>query len=83
MAVQETDQITIAERDQRRQRRVAATRLHADVPAFKARHVLREHYGWGKADRFIAAWRGFRMVGHLVLRKKYASLARFLRYQHE
>jgi DNA modification methylase len=42
-------------------------------------------YGWSKADRFIAAWRsaGFRMVGHLVFRKKYASSARFLRYQHE
>ena len=42
-------------------------------------------YGWSKADRFIAAWRsaGFRMVGHLVFRKKYASSACFLRYQHE
>ena len=39
-------------------------------------------YGWSQADRFIAAWRkaGFRMVGHLVFRKKYASSARFLRY---
>jgi hypothetical protein len=42
-------------------------------------------YSWSKADRFIAAWRsaGFRMVGHLVFRKKYTSSARFLRYQHE
>jgi site-specific DNA-methyltransferase (adenine-specific) len=42
-------------------------------------------YGWSKADRFIAAWRSarFRMVGHLVFRKKYASSARFLHYEHE
>jgi site-specific DNA-methyltransferase (adenine-specific) len=33
-------------------------------------------YGWNKADLFIAAWRkaGFRMVGHIVFRKRYASL---------
>jgi site-specific DNA-methyltransferase (adenine-specific) len=31
------------------------------------------------------AWRaaGFRIVGHLVFRKRYASSARFLRYEHE
>ena len=42
-------------------------------------------YGWSKADKFIAAWReaGFRIVGHLVFRKSYASATRFLRYQHE
>jgi site-specific DNA-methyltransferase (adenine-specific) len=42
-------------------------------------------YGWSKADLFISAWRaaGFRIVGHLVFRKRYASSARFLRYQHE
>lgn len=42
-------------------------------------------YGWNKADLFIAAWRaaGFRIVGHLVFRKRYASNARFLRYEHE
>jgi site-specific DNA-methyltransferase (adenine-specific) len=42
-------------------------------------------YGWNKADLFIAAWRaaGFRMVGHLVFRKRYASSVRFLRHQHE
>jgi DNA modification methylase len=61
-------------------------------PAFKQIYRLLKpgsfcvsFYGWSKADRFIAAWRsaGFRMVGHLVFRKKYASSARFLRYQHE
>lgn len=42
-------------------------------------------YGWNKADLFIAAWRaaGFRMVGHIVFRKRYASSVRFLRYEHE
>jgi DNA modification methylase len=42
-------------------------------------------YGWNKADLFISAWRaaGFRIVGHIVFRKRYTSSARFLRYQHE
>ncbi len=42
-------------------------------------------YGWSKIDRFMTAWRaaGFRPVGHLVFRKRYASTTRFLRYQHE
>ena len=42
-------------------------------------------YGWQAADRFIAAWRnaGFRIVGHIVFRKRYASSVRFLRCQHE
>jgi adenine-specific DNA-methyltransferase len=42
-------------------------------------------YGWSKADRFLSAWRdaGFRIVGHLVFRKRYASSVRHLRYQHE
>ncbi|HEU5380270.1 MAG TPA: DNA methyltransferase [Ktedonobacteraceae bacterium] len=41
--------------------------------------------GWGAADHFIAAWRaaGFRIVGHLVFPKRYASKSRFLSYQHE
>lgn len=61
-------------------------------PAFaEAYRVLRWNrfcvcfYGWSKADRFLAAWRaaGFRPVGHLVFRKRYASTTRFLRYQHE
>jgi DNA modification methylase len=42
-------------------------------------------YGWNKADLFISAWRaaGFRIVGHIVFRKRYVPSARFLRYQHE
>ncbi len=42
-------------------------------------------YGWNRADRFIEAWRaaGFRLVGHLVFRKHYASKVSFTRRIHE
>lgn len=42
-------------------------------------------YGWNAADKFILAWRkaGFRIVGHIVFRKRYASSARFLEHRHE
>jgi DNA modification methylase len=42
-------------------------------------------YGWPRADRFMQAYRaaGFRVVGHLMFPKTYASSTRFLRYQHE
>ena len=61
-------------------------------PAFREMHrVLKDggfcasFYGWNKVDLFMDAWRqaGFRIVGHLVFRKRYASSARFLRYEHE
>ena len=61
-------------------------------PAFAQMHRLLKpaafcisFYGWNKADLFIDAWRraGFRIVGHLVFRKRYPSSTRFLRYQHE
>lgn len=62
------------------------------APAFAQMfRVLKQHsfcvsfYGWGKVDSFMAAWRaaGFRPVGHIVFRKRYASGARFLQYRHE
>jgi len=62
------------------------------APAYAGMHrVLKpgglcvSFYGWPKADLFIAAWRaaGFRMVGHIVFRKRYASSVRYLRHQHE
>jgi DNA modification methylase len=33
----------------------------------------------------MAAWRaaGFRIAGHIVFRKKYASSVRYMRYEHE
>jgi site-specific DNA-methyltransferase (adenine-specific) len=42
-------------------------------------------YGWPMADRFMQAYRaaGFRVVGHLMFPKTYASSTCFLRYQHE
>jgi site-specific DNA-methyltransferase (adenine-specific) len=42
-------------------------------------------YGWHAADKFIGAWRkaGFRIVGHIVFRKRYASSVRYMRCQHE
>src|SRR5271168_496282 len=42
-------------------------------------------YGWPMADRFMQAYRaaGFRVVGHLMFPKTYASSTRFVRYQHE
>jgi adenine-specific DNA-methyltransferase len=51
----------------------------------KYRSFCVSFYGWPKADLFIAAWRaaGFRPVGHIMFRKRYASSVRFLRYQHE
>jgi site-specific DNA-methyltransferase (adenine-specific) len=61
-------------------------------PAFSEMHrVLKDggfcvsFYGWNKVDLFMDAWRavGFRIVGHLVFRKRYASSTRFLRYEHE
>jgi DNA modification methylase len=42
-------------------------------------------YAWNRVQLFMSAWRdaGFRAVGHIVFRKRYASGARFLRYEHE
>jgi DNA modification methylase len=42
-------------------------------------------YGWPKVDVFFAAWKnaGFRIGGHMIFRKRYASKTAFLRYQHE
>ena len=42
-------------------------------------------YGWPQADKFIEAYRtaGFRIVGHLMFPKRYASSTRFVQYRHE
>jgi DNA modification methylase len=62
------------------------------LPAFtEAYRVLKQDrfmisfYGWTQVDKFFHAWRsaGFRIVGHLVFRKQYASKSRFLKYQHD
>jgi DNA modification methylase len=42
-------------------------------------------YGWNKVDLFFQAWKqaGFRIGGHIIFRKRYASNARYLEYRHE
>jgi site-specific DNA-methyltransferase (adenine-specific) len=42
-------------------------------------------YGWPQAARFMSAYRaaGFRIVGHLMFPKRYASSTRFVQYRHE
>lgn len=61
-------------------------------PAFAAIHrvLARDSfcvsfYGWFHADQFLQAYRaaGFRVAGHFVFPKRYASATRFVRYQHE
>jgi DNA modification methylase len=62
------------------------------APSFAAMHrVLKQDafaisfYGWPKVDVFFAAWKwaGFRVGGHIVFRKRYASKTAFLEYRHE
>lgn len=62
------------------------------VPAFAEMHRILKpdslcltFYGWNAADKFIGAWRaaGFRMVGHIVFTKRYASSSRFVKSKHE
>jgi DNA modification methylase len=42
-------------------------------------------YGRNRVEQFAAAWNaaGFRIVGHLVFRKAYASGGKLLHYTHE
>jgi site-specific DNA-methyltransferase (adenine-specific) len=42
-------------------------------------------YGWPSADKFLNAYRaaGFRVVGHLMFPKRYASSIGYVKYQHE
>jgi site-specific DNA-methyltransferase (adenine-specific) len=42
-------------------------------------------YGWPKVDLFFSAWKqsGFRIAGHIIFRKRYASKSVFLQYRHE
>lgn len=61
-------------------------------PAFSEMYrVLKDNslcmsfYGWSQAALFLRAWRraGFRIVGHIVFRKRYVSSSRFVGYRHE
>jgi adenine-specific DNA-methyltransferase len=73
---------SIANDDNARWLKPAFTQIHRIL---KSAAFCISFYGWNKADLFIDAWRGagFRIVGHLVFRKRYPSSTRFLRYQHE
>ncbi len=62
------------------------------IPSFAELHrVLKRDafaisfYGWPKLDLFFAAWKraGFRIGGHIVFRKGYASKTAFLQHRHE
>lgn len=62
------------------------------APAFSEMHrVLKDggfcvsFYGWNSIDVFMTAWKaaGFRVVGHLVFTKRYASSRRYLAHHHE
>lgn len=73
------------------------TLLNDDNAAWLTRSVVQMHrvlkddavaisfYGWPKVDLFFAAWKGagFRIGGHIVFRKRYASKSAFLQYRHE
>jgi len=61
-------------------------------PAFAQMHrVLKDDsfavsfYGWPKVDLFFSAWKqsGFRIGGHMIFRKRYASKSAFVQYRHE
>ncbi len=61
-------------------------------PAFEEMHrVLRNNsfaisfYGWNSVDKFMTAWKksGFRIVGHFVFAKHYASRKGFTEARHE
>lgn len=77
-----------------RTQRSIANDINADwlMPTFselyrvlKPNSMMVSFYGWTKVDLFFAAWKaaGFRVVGHIVYPKRYASSAGFLAYQHE
>lgn len=51
----------------------------------KSDSLFASFYSWNKTDVFMTAWReaGFRVIGHIVFRKRYASTSRHLSYTHE
>ena len=61
-------------------------------PAFAEMYRVMRHnrfavsfYGWGSVDQFMTAWRsaGFRIVGHFVFAKHYASRKGYTEARHE
>lgn len=51
----------------------------------KKNALMVSFYGWNRVDAFMAAWKqaGFRVVGHLVFTKTYASKSAYVGYRHE
>lgn len=51
----------------------------------KKNALMVSFYGWNRVDAFMAAWKqsGFRVVGHLVFAKTYASKSAYVGYRHE
>ncbi|WP_334473145.1 DNA methyltransferase [Arsenophonus sp. PmNCSU2021_1] len=51
----------------------------------KPNSLMVSFYGWNRVDKFVDAWKksGFRIVGHLVFKKRYASKTGFLEHSHE
>ncbi|WGL99925.1 DNA methyltransferase (plasmid) [Arsenophonus sp. aPb] len=51
----------------------------------KPNSLMISFYGWNRVEKFVDAWKksGFRVVGHLVFKKNYASKKAFLGYSHE
>ncbi len=51
----------------------------------KNNSLIVSFYAWNRADIFISAWKaaGFRIVGHLVFAKAYASKSTFVGYSRE
>ena len=73
---------SVANDDNSRWLRPAFSQIHR---VLKPASFCVSFYAWNRVHLFMAAWRdaGFRPVGHIVFRKRYASAARFLRYEHE
>ncbi len=51
----------------------------------KPNSLMVSFYGWNRADTFMTAWKaaGFRVVGHMVFTKTYASKSAYVGYKHE
>lgn len=58
---------------------------HEMYRVLKNDSLMVSFYGWNRADRFISAWTaaGFRIVGHFVFAKTYASKSAYVGYTHE
>lgn len=58
---------------------------HEMYRVLKNDSLMVSFYGWNRADRFISAWTaaGFRIVGHFVFTKTYASKSAYVGYTHE